>query len=137
MGYRRNRTVPLVFTGEMAEFEATAKVISLDEWFEVAELCATTIYYVPTNKPRLDRIHELMLASLVEWNLEDDDGAPVPVSAEAFAAQDRWFQSALADAWVDQMVQVSDPLDQPSSSGPTELAEIPMAENPDPSALAS
>lgn len=137
MGYRRNRTVPLVFTGEMAGFEATARVISLDDWLEVAEMCATTIYYVPSNKERIDRLNELCVASLTAWNLENDDGTPVPVSLEAFRAQDRWFQAAVLDAWVDQMVQVSDPLDQPSSSGPQELAEIPMTENPDPSALAS
>lgn len=133
MGYRRNRTVPLVFTSEeMAGFTATAKVITTDEWLEVAELVSTDGFaYLPYNRDRIARMHELLAGSVVEWNLEDDNGATVPFSLEAFKAQDKWFQAAIVDAWVDQMVQVNDPLERPSSNGPAEgLADLPMTETP-------
>ena len=140
MGYRRNRTVPLVFTGEMAEFEATAKVVSIDDWFDAAALARHGLVFLPENKERIDKLIGLVVDNITEWNLDDEDGDRLPVTVEAFKTQDKWFQATVIDAWIDQMVQVKDPLDRPSSSGPsaegTDLAEIPMTEI-DPTSLAS
>jgi hypothetical protein len=137
VGYRRNRTVPLVFTGELADFTATARVATIDEWFDACDIVLAGIAYVPSNRERITQITTQVVESITEWNLEGEDGEPLPVTVEAFKAQDRWWQATVINGWLDQMAQVSDPLEMPSSSGEaSELADLPMTE-PDPASLAS
>jgi hypothetical protein len=60
------------------------------------------------------RAIEPLIARIISWNLEDSDGNPVPVSRKAF---DELFDleaaGQVATAWVEAVVGVSGPLEQP------------------------
>lgn len=64
---------------------------------------------------------------LVSWNLEDQDGEPVPTTLEGLLAQDFDLVIALIDGWMEAVAGVPAPLEQPSSSGAPFLVEsLPM-----------
>lgn len=78
----------------------------------------------------LAKLHELfaMLASaLVEWNVEDDDGVPVPATLDGIKSQDADFVMVIVRAWFEAISGVPAPLGPPSSGGGPSLApSIPM-----------
>lgn len=57
--------------------------------------------------------------ALTSWNLEDDDGKPVPATVDTFMEQDHKLVIALAGAWLEGLAGVpkSDPLADGSGSG--------------------
>lgn len=58
-----------------------------------------------------------LIKRITWWNLEDDDG-PIPVSREAFDEQfDVQSATALVGAWATAVMEISGPLDEPSSDG--------------------
>jgi hypothetical protein len=66
---------------------------------------------------------------LVSWNLEDEDGTPVPATYEAMMQQDHDLIGALNNAWIETLVGVhkADPLPESSTSGEPSLVEsVPM-----------
>lgn len=73
-----------------------------------------------------DQLRE-MSQSLISWNLEDEDGTPVPITPETVMAQDQDLMIALATAWMDGLAGVSAPLEPNSTDGPpSPEASIPM-----------
>lgn len=66
---------------------------------------------------------------LVEWNIEDSDGAPVPTTAEGIRAVDWDIVNAIMEAWRNaKRVRPPIPLEQPSPAGDPALeASMPMA----------
>lgn len=65
------------------------------------------------------QMEELLLKYLVEWDLEDEQGNPVPKTLEGFESQEAGFSGLLITAWQKAMSTVPDPLERPSSSGET------------------
>lgn len=70
--------------------------------------------------------------NLVSWNLEDEDGNPVPTTYEGICSLETRFAKKLLNAWRDAMTAVDNPLHSGSTSGgpsrkaaPLELS-IPM-----------
>ena len=69
---------------------------------------------------------KLMADRLVDWNVEDDDGKPVPTTFEGVRSLDVDFNWAVIDAWQNAAAGVKAPLDEPSTSGePSLVASIP------------
>lgn len=70
---------------------------------------------------------ELFAGALVSWNLEEEDGTPVPATLDGVLGQDAEFVRGLIEAWSEALTSVPGPLGKPSTSGGTspELA-IPM-----------
>lgn len=68
---------------------------------------------------------------LVEWNLEDD-GGPVPLTADGIRSIDFDVFNAIIDAWRNaKRVRPPAPLEQPSNDGDATLeASMPMATLP-------
>jgi hypothetical protein len=65
--------------------------------------------------------------ALVDWNVEDGDGAPTPADLSGVYAQDFDFVMFLVGEWIAAMGDVAAPLVPPSVSGGTSLeASIPM-----------
>lgn len=67
--------------------------------------------------------------SLVSWNLEDENGAPIPCTREALFGQvDNDLALSLATEWLERLGgKVDDPLPTSSPSGePSPVASIPM-----------
>ncbi|MCZ4509948.1 hypothetical protein O3Q52_17435 [Streptomyces sp. ActVer] len=70
---------------------------------------------------------QLMADQLLEWNVEDDDGQPVPATFEGIRTQELAFNWAIIDAWQNAVAGVSAPLDGESTDGdPLLAASIPM-----------
>jgi hypothetical protein len=66
---------------------------------------------------------------LISWNLEDEDGQPVPTTLDAVKQLDHDLVAALNNAWIATLIGVhdADPLPETSTSGePSQVASIPM-----------
>lgn len=81
-----------------------------------------------TRKAKLDELHHHLVDHLVEWNLQEEDGTPVPPTFEGLRSLEPPFTAVLVTAWLRGRTAVSAPLEQPSDGGaPSELeASIPM-----------
>lgn len=65
---------------------------------------------------------------IVSWNLEGEDGRPVPADYRGLVDQDFDFASALAYAWLDGVLGTPGPLAPTSNDGgPPGAESIPMA----------
>jgi hypothetical protein len=73
--------------------------------------------------------HQLktMGEKLIAWNLEDEEGNPIPPTPDAVLLQDKDLMIAICTAWLDALRGVSGPLEQSSpDTGPSLEASIPM-----------
>lgn len=105
-------------------FEVTLRKLKLGEWLEITGMGGDEAPGVRHVGDQLER----MADKLVAWNLEDEDGNPVPTTAEAVLDQDRDLMIAILNAWLDGLTGVSAPLEQSSPDGAPSLVEsIPMA----------
>lgn len=69
---------------------------------------------------------KLMADQLVEWNVEDDDDQPVPMTFEGVCSLDLDFNWAVINAWQTAIAGVAAPLDDASTSTePSLVASIP------------
>ena len=62
---------------------------------------------------------------LLSWNLVDDDGVPLPVTAETFLEQPFDFVVTVIAKWTDAAMGVSGPLASPSAAGALPAAPSP------------
>lgn len=70
---------------------------------------------------------ELYATQLVEWNIEGDDGQPLPLTLDSVLSLDLDFNMQVIDAWKAAIVGVPAPLDSASPDGvPSLEASIPM-----------
>lgn len=81
----------------------------------------------PEDLARLHELFETFAAALVEWNVEDDRGQPVPATFEGVKSQDADFVLVVIRAWVDAVSGVPAPLGPPSpGGGPSAVPPLPM-----------
>ncbi len=117
MGFKLNRTYNLVFEGALAgaevRFKATpvAAVLRIQDANSAEELAALFEEYV------------------IEWNLEDLEGAPLGVEAGSILASMDWpVMEKIALEWLKAAKGITAPLDGPSTSGaPSPEPSIEMA----------
>lgn len=63
---------------------------------------------------------------LVDWNLEDEDGTPVPATYDGVMGEEPALVMTLMQHWLQAAFGVSDPLGEPSiGGGPSAVASIP------------
>jgi hypothetical protein len=65
----------------------------------------------------LGQVFDLLAASIVEWNLEDEAGEPLKPTAEVIRAQDIDFTLAVLMGWMDAIASVPSPLPGSSPNG--------------------
>lgn len=65
---------------------------------------------------------KLMSEQLVEWNVEDDEGQPVPTTFDGVLSLDVDFNWAIVNAWQNAAAGVPAPLDETSTD--TELSLV-------------
>lgn len=81
----------------------------------------------PDEMSPTEEMCRMFIDALIEWNLEDDDGNPLPPTMESLESLDLDFSMAMVNAWPDAVKGVSDPLPQTSTGGSTSVeASIPM-----------
>jgi hypothetical protein len=120
-GYVRARTLKLTWAdGEFAGLEIRAKRASMETFFNLAPLIDGGID-VSDSKGREEFLGLFLEfgAYLVSWNLEDEDGTPVPCTPAEFLAQDPRFVREVLDQWAEAIAGVAAPLEQPSPAGGT------------------
>lgn len=116
MGYRAKRkTYRLVFDGDLAGLEITVEGLTLGEVREIQNVSDSE----ETFRESQERESAEFLARVTEWNLEDEDGQTLPITAESLStlaladvaiAIRAWFRRCLG-------LDVPVPLDEPSSGG--------------------
>lgn len=129
MGYQRP-TLKLVFADpEFDGLEVRARRLTVGAMLRLHKLSATQAAS-PDGDDSAERFGELLSAvadSIISWNLEDDQGQPVPATAAGLRSQDMPLVEAVKQALLDASVGVAPPLPQPSSGGgPSPEESIPM-----------
>lgn len=126
MGYRRKRkTITLTFgekDGDLDGLEVVTRSLPLGTYLNLMGAGEED------NSGLADVLDEFTRC-LVSWNLEDEDGTPVPATEEAVRGEDHDDMIKVATRWLDAMggVAESDPLPQSSPGGePSLAASIPM-----------
>jgi len=73
---------------------------------------------------QIGKMFEAFADALIEWNVEDDDGAPVPATLNGLYSQDFDMVMFLFGEWIGAMGGISGPLEQkPTGSEPTSAPE--------------
>ena len=126
MGYVRKRKV-FVLTFEDPEYaglEVRATSTSLGNLLGMVDLTQiSTRGFRPEDITSINDLFELFSNCLVSWNLEQEDGTPVPCTLAGLRDQDMDFALELIMAWMDGVVSTPAPLPGKSNSG--ELLEVP------------
>lgn len=128
MGYQR-KTYRLVFEDPDFEgLEVRTRGGSIDHLVQMTALTTSGAELVrPDGQAKRDELYQLLAGRLLDWNLEDDQGQPVPVTVEALRQQDWVLVLEVAKAWMRAAAGVSRPLEPGSPGGQPSLEEsIPM-----------
>jgi hypothetical protein len=114
MGYRR---VPTIHTLDNIEGEegliVRLKSIKIGKLRRLMTLTASD----DTANQGLEQIFDLLQDAMVSWNLEDEEGQPVPATAEGLEDQEAELILRIVEAWMEVMTGVSTDLGKGSSSG--------------------
>lgn len=81
----------------------------------------------PEHIKLLDEFFGSFAKVLVSWNVEDDDGQPVPTTTEGLLSQELEFVMQVIESWMTGMVQAPPPLPGGSNSGGTSPEESTLA----------
>jgi len=126
MGYRPNRKVfTLQFEKpEMEGLEVRATSVSTGAFLEIVTMADTARADVSQMRTLFE---EFANQSLRSWNVENDDGTPVPATLEGMLSQEFDFVFDIISSWMDVMTSVSPPLEMPSSDGnQSPVVSLPM-----------
>jgi hypothetical protein len=132
--YRRNMTVDLTFgpeDGDLDGLKMTISRLSTREALRLENLRDVKREDLENNQEAQRALMNELLTFVAErtrdWNLEDEDGQPVPVSVDALWDYDMPFWMGIVTKWQDTIVGVAPPLSLRSSGGePSPLESLPM-----------
>ena len=97
-GYRRQPKTYVLKFEEYPGLEVAARSVSVEELLNVLKL-ADKMTSAPGEKD-VKELFEWFADRLIGWNLEDEDGKPVPGTVAGLLAQDFEFAMAVVMAWV-------------------------------------
>lgn len=79
------------------------------------------------DRESIELMMSLFTEKIISWNMEEDDGTPVPHTTATLMDLDPDFVGACIGTYMDAVKGVSAPLEKPSDSGtPSLAASIPM-----------
>lgn len=93
------------------------------EWVVNSEVRKARLATRDSAKVEVSRAYTLFLDRVISWNLEEDDGTPIPIEMDALLAQDDNLVADMVNAWLSIVFGVSGPLDKRSTGGETETAK--------------
>lgn len=127
MGYRKKPKVYNLVFGEDNEFaglQIQATGMPVGDMLEIVELHEKADGNDVT--ATVDLLQRFA-SHLKGWNLEEEDGTPVPVTFEALMQQEIGFVLAIIEYWVQSISSVALDLGKDSNSGATsEEGRLPM-----------
>lgn len=128
MGYVRDKKYKLIFEDpEFTGLEVVARPLPTGDYLEMVALMDEPAETIRDSKDKHHRIYEIFVTALISWNLEKEDGAPVPATVDGLGGQDHEFCLELIRAYMDAVTGVPAPLELRSPSGDPSLeASIPM-----------
>jgi hypothetical protein len=130
MGFRAKRKViVLQFADDLEGLEVRARSLSMAELLDLGDQIAALESGGLAALSEVRGLINQFAEHLESWNLEDEDGAPIPMTAEAVLGQDPGMVIEMVLAWAEGVVSIrkSDPLDPSSTNGmPSELSSVPM-----------
>jgi hypothetical protein len=134
MGFTRQRKVyRLRFDDEeMAGLVVRARSVPLGAFLDMLQLMDIEIDAGKVSGEdalKLDQLFERFSKALVEWNLEEPEGVPVPATFEGLKSQDIDFTMLIIRAWIAALSQVPDFLPPGSFNGERSL-ELSMPMEP-------
>jgi hypothetical protein len=121
MGYKPKRTLyKLTFDDpDLDGLEVETRSVSIDgllSFFDLLEKAQAMDEEAPDLTVFAD-VAERFAKVLVRWNVEEDDGTPVPATAGGLLSQDIGFMVQILDAWTAAMSKAPPPL--PGASKPS------------------
>jgi hypothetical protein len=128
MGFTPNRKLfRLVFEGDLDGLEVTCRSSSVVVYKRIASYAAR-VYSSPPSDEDLAALADLyasFAAVLVEWNLEEPAGVPVPATLDGVETQEPALVNAVVTAWLDAVAEALG--GRPSGQLVAELeASLPM-----------
>src|SRR6266511_963967 len=135
-GYQRERKVyRLRFEDEEMEgLEVRARSAPIGQFIGLAKLANLDRGTVqPDDMDKIDELFRGFADSLVEWNLQDEDGRPVPADLQGIYTQEVDFILQIIFAWIEAIAGVSGTLAAASSDGERSLEASLLMEPRSPS----
>lgn len=141
MGYRpKTREYRLSFEGDEYDgLEVHCKSLTVDAFERMTELAQRAAKAVKDGVSSTDATEsskELMTQfsdALVKWNVETEDGIPVPATRAGVGIQQLDFILMLINVWMEAIAGVSGPLKKSSSSTETSLEQsltmVPLSQS--------
>ena len=134
MGYKPGRKVYHLKFDEAHELhglELKVKSIPMHEFADLSALADKAQSPTATAaeaESQIDTLYNFFLASLVWWNVEDEDDQPVAMTVESLKAHlDFEFVIQVILAWMTEIASVAAPFVASSNSGGTSVApSLPM-----------
>lgn len=129
MGYRpKRKQYKLIFTDpDMAGLEVIATGMRMEMLIRSAGLSGRSAEEVGQDSAAVDVLFSGFAATLVSWNVEDDNGVPVPATKEGLYTQELAFVLEIIGAWTSAVASVPENLSGGSTPGVQSLAaSIPM-----------
>ena len=114
MGYRK---IPVIHTLDNVKGEEGLIVRMKSVSFGKVRRLLALIDGDTSDQTVMDEISSQFVANLVSWNLEDEDGEPVPTTAEGVDDQDFSFVMAVVNTWMDVITGPGPDLGKDSNSG--------------------
>ena len=129
-GYRLAAKTYVLKFEDHPGLEVSARSVPVGELLKILEL-ADAMTSDPT-KAQVTELFTWFAKRLIGWNLEDEDGTPVPATAAGLLGLDFDFAMALVMAWTGAVSSVKLPLVQAPADG-MPPGPVPMTPRPPPS----
>jgi len=115
----RMKSVDLGVYMEMMRLAQVGMVLKDADDLSVAELL--------TALPEIARLFDVVAGALVDWDLVEEDGSPIPATYEGVCSLEPPMVYALVEAWMEAIGGVEAPLRNGSRSGePAPAVSLPM-----------
>lgn len=101
-----------------------ATAVTVDEYAAVTSLIGRELLATEEHHDRLVEVADRVAASIEEWNLEEKDGSPTPITGAGLRGHPKAVTFGVINAWVEAQRAGPRPFAKPSTDG-APLAEIP------------
>ena len=130
MGYRKKVTVLKLVFEDHEGLEVRMRSVPLGPFLDIsklAEMAGDSYVPAPQDVEKIDQLFTAFAEYLIDWNLEDEDGTPVPATLEGVRKQDFDFALLMVMEWIQAAAGVPSPLERPSNSaGTSQEVSLPM-----------
>lgn len=116
MGFQRS-TLKLTFEGEFEGLEIRARRMTVDESLSLVEFANIEKVTGERRGEMLYELYALLDRKIIDWNYEDESGAPVDKNVNTIADLDQVMLFAIVNGLLEAQTAVAPPLPPSSSDG--------------------